>query len=82
MAYDPTTMRLFGGVPGQQLFLYRTADAAGVVAAQGYFNDALAQYNLEGGDVIVCVSGYGGAQAVGVLTAKVTGSVAGTVALS
>ncbi len=82
MAYDPTTMRLLGGVPGQQLFLYRTADAANVVSAGGYFNDALAQYNLEGGDVIVCVSGYGGAQAVGVLTAKVTGSVAGTVALS
>lgn len=82
MAYDLTTMRLLGGVPGQQLFLYRTADAASAVAADGYFDDAMAQYNLSAGDVIVCVSGFGGAQAVGVLAAKVTGSVAGTVALS
>jgi hypothetical protein len=81
MSYDLNTMRLMGGVPGQQLFLYRTADAGATVAAAGYFTPAVEEYNLSSGDVILAVSGFGGSQAVDVLAATVAGGAASTTAL-
>lgn len=59
MAYDCTKMRLMGGVPGQQLFMYHTADLIDDVDESGYFDEAVDQYNLSSGDVILCVTGLG-----------------------
>jgi len=56
MSYDASKMRLMGGVPGQQLFLYRTPDAIGSVDDPGYFNNAVAEYNLSTGDMILTVT--------------------------
>lgn len=64
MAYTTSTMRLMGGVPGQQLFLYRTADAETVVDDSGYFDDAYDHYNLSTGDIIIAVYAFGGTQKV------------------
>lgn len=72
MSYDASTMRLMGGVPGQQLFLYRTADAIGSVDDAGYFDDAIAEYNLSTGDLILAVTSFGGTQALSALVADVT----------
>ena len=74
MSYDASTMRLMGGVPGQQLFLYRTADAIGVVDDAGYFDAAVDEYNLSTGDLILAVTSFGGTQA---LSALVVGIAAG-----
>jgi hypothetical protein len=57
-------MRLIAGVPGQALFMYRTADAETVVDNSGYFDDAVDDYNLSTGDVIICVYAFGGTQKV------------------
>ena len=40
MAYISEDMRLMGGVPGQQLFIYSTEDNAATVAEAGYFDQA------------------------------------------
>ncbi len=74
MAYDSSEMRLMGGVPGQQLFLYRSADAVASVGASGYFDQAVAEYNLGAGDVIIAVCGLGGTMTVDLLAAEVDGS--------
>ncbi|MDP2848348.1 MAG: hypothetical protein Q8O35_09160 [Humidesulfovibrio sp.] len=78
MTYDSTTMRLMGGVPGQQLFLYRTADAVAAVSASGYFNNAIAEYNLSSGDMILTVSGFGALPVLDGLVASVSGGNATT----
>ena len=62
MAYTTSTMRLMGGVPGQQMFLYRTADALTTVVASGYFDDAYGHYNASTGDVVWVVYAFGGTQ--------------------
>jgi len=82
MSYDLTTMRLMGGVPGQQLFLYRTADYIGAVAATGYFNSAVDEYNLSSGDIILAVTGFGSTSALNALVTSVSGGVAATGLLS
>ncbi len=82
MAYTKETLRLMGGVPGQQLFLYRTADAIGAVDDSGYFNDAVDQYNLSTGDVILAVTGYGTANVLDGLVATVTEGVVTTALLA
>ncbi len=74
MSYDASTMRLMGGVPGQQLFLYRTADAIGAVDNAGYFDSAVDEYNLSTGDMVLAVTSFGGVQA---LSALVVGVAAG-----
>jgi len=76
MSYDSTTMRLMGGVPGQQLFLYRTADAIGAVGASGYFNSAVEEYNLTSGDIILSVTGFGTLAVIDGLVATVSGGTA------
>jgi len=82
MSFDSTTMRLMGGVPGQQLFLYRTADAVGTVSANGYFNNAVEEYNLSSGDIILLVTGFGTLSVLDALVASVSGGTATTGLLS
>jgi hypothetical protein len=65
-------MRLMGGVPGQQLFLYRTPDAIGTVDDAGYFDAAVDEYNLFSGDIILAVTSFGGTQALSALVVGVT----------
>lgn len=72
MAYESKDMRLMGGVPGQQLFLYRTTDAVAAVTGSGYFDKAAEEYNLETGDVIIACSGAKSAAAVDLLVATNT----------
>ncbi|WP_018126098.1 hypothetical protein [Desulfovibrio oxyclinae] len=69
MAYVSEDMRLMGGVPGQQLFLYRTEDLLADVAGAGYFDKAAEEYNLDTGDVIVACTGAASAEAVDMLVA-------------
>ncbi|MDP3426253.1 MAG: hypothetical protein Q8S17_02585 [Humidesulfovibrio sp.] len=73
MSYDASFMRLMGGVPGQQLFLYRTADAIADVDDSGYFDTAVDEYNLSSGDLILAVTGFGGVQALSALVVGVSG---------
>lgn len=82
MSYDSSLMRLMGGVPGQQLFLYRTSDAIGTVDDTGYFNSAVDEYNLSSGDIILAVTSFGGAQALGALVAGVSAGQASVTALA
>ncbi|MCM0755471.1 hypothetical protein [Desulfovibrio aminophilus] len=71
MAYDGKQMRLMGGVPGQQLFLYGGADGATEMTAAGYFTPAVEDYNLSTGDLILCVGGKPAAPKPLVYAAKV-----------
>ena len=82
MSYESSDLRLMGGVPGQQLFLYRTADAIGDVDDSGYFDDAVDQYNLSTGDIILCVTGFGSTNVLDGLVATVTDGVATTALLA
>jgi len=73
--YISEDMRLMGGVPGQQLFIYRTDDAVETVVASGYFDQAAEDYNLDTGDIIIACSGATKADAVDLLVATQTGGV-------
>ena len=75
MSYDSKKMRLMGGVPGQQVFCYRSPDAAGTVTAQGYFDQAVEDYNLSSGDIVLAVLGADGSQAPGIYAARVSAGV-------
>jgi len=72
VSYDASTMRLMGGVPGQQLFLYRTADAIADVDDAGYFDAAVDEYNLSTGDLVLAVTSFGGVQALDALVVGVS----------
>ena len=72
MSYDASTMRLMGGVPGQQLFLYRTADAIADVDDAGYFDAAVDEYNLSTGDLVLAVTSFGGVQALDALVVGIS----------
>ncbi|MDD3313647.1 hypothetical protein [Pseudodesulfovibrio sp.] len=76
MAYKSEDMRLMGGVPGQQLFIYRSEDLVATIAASGYFDQAVEDYNLDTGDIVVACSGASMAAAVDLMVATNT---AGTV---
>lgn len=82
MAYNCENMRLMGGVPGQQLFLYRTEDDAATATAEGYFDLAVEQYNLSSGDIVLCVSGFGDSPALSALVTDVAADSASMVALA
>jgi hypothetical protein len=69
MAYNSEEMRLMGGVPGQQLFLYRTKDAVASVTGSGYFDEAAVDYTLDTGDIIIACTGTDMAAAVDMLVA-------------
>lgn len=74
MAYESGKMRLMGGVPGQQLFLYQSPDSAAQVAAPGYLDPAVEEYHLCDGDIVIAVTGAAGARVIGLYTAGITGS--------
>lgn len=80
--YEASSMRLMGGVPGQQLFLYRTAEGIGAVSASGYFNNAVTDYNLSTGDLILTVTGFGSSPVFDGLVAIVNGATVTTSLLS
>ncbi len=82
MSYDASCMRLMGGVPGQQLFLYRTPDAIGAIDDTGYFDSAVDEYNLSSGDIILAVTSFGGVQALSALVAGVSNGQASVTALA
>jgi hypothetical protein len=82
MSYDASTLRLMGGVPGQQLFLYRSADAVGTIDDPGYFNKALADYNLSAGDILLCVSSADTSPALCALVVTVSSGTASTTKLA
>lgn len=71
--YTSEDMRLMGGVPGQQLFIYRSADSLATVVADNYFNEAVEDYNLDTGDIIIACSGATMADSVDLLVATNTG---------
>ncbi|BDQ34231.1 hypothetical protein [Pseudodesulfovibrio portus] len=75
MAYNSEDMRLMGGVPGQQLFLYRTEDAVASVTGSGYFDEAAVDYTLDTGDIIIACTGADMAAAVDMLVATNTDGV-------
>jgi hypothetical protein len=73
MAYDKTKLRLIpGGVPGENLYTYKTTDLLSVVVASGYFDDAVTDYNMATGDKIIASTGSVGAAAVDLLVATLT----------
>ncbi len=76
MSYDSTTMRLLGGVPGQQMFMYRTADNITDIEVSGYFDPAVEHYNLSTGDIILAVTSFDSANALAGLVTTVTGTTA------
>lgn len=82
MSYDPINMRLMGGVPGQQLFMYQTEDAITDVDDSGYFDDAVEQYNLSSGDVILAVTGFGTANTLDAMVTTVAGGTASVALLA
>ena len=77
--YKSEDMRLMGGVPGQQLFIYRSDDAVAAIVASGYFDQAVEDYNLDTGDIVIACSGSDMAEAVDLLVATNT---AGTVTVT
>ncbi|MGE4553688.1 MAG: hypothetical protein AB7D57_11285 [Desulfovibrionaceae bacterium] len=82
MSYTSQNLRLIGGVPGQQLFLYRSADAVGTVGASGYFNQAVEHYNLSTGDIVLTVTGFGATCVLDALVVTVSSGTATTALLS
>lgn len=70
--YTSEDMRLMGGVPGQQLFIYRSDDSVTTITGAGYFNDAVEDYNLDTGDIIIACSGANMAAGIDLLVAKNT----------
>lgn len=72
MAYISEDMRLMGGVPGQQLFIYRSEDDAATVAEAGYFDQAVEDYNLETGDIVIACTGVNRAAAIDLMVAADT----------
>lgn len=76
MAYTSEDMRLMGGVPGQQLFIYRSEDDILAICGANYFDAAVEDYNLDTGDIIIACSGANKAAAVDLLVAtNTTGAV-------
>ncbi|AMK10151.1 hypothetical protein [Pseudodesulfovibrio indicus] len=72
MAYISEDMRLMGGVPGQQLFIYRSEDDAATVAGSGYFDQAVEDYNLDTGDIVIACTGADMAGAIDLMVAANT----------
>lgn len=68
--YISEDMRLMGGVPGQQLFIYHSDDDILTITGADYFNEAVEDYNLDTGDIIIACSGPTKADAVDLLVAS------------
>lgn len=73
--YTSEDMRLMGGVPGQQLFIYRSDDDITTIVAEDYFAEAAEEYNLDTGDIIITCSGATKADAIDLLVATNTAGV-------
>jgi hypothetical protein len=71
MAFTRETLNKFGDWAGQKVFQYRTADTHTTAFANGYFNDAVKEANLETGDIIFAVTGFGGTIALRAYVATV-----------
>ncbi len=82
MAYNSSKMRLMGGVPGQQLFMYQSEDSSTEVSSSAYFNDAVDHYNLSDGDVVLAVTDFGTANVLSALVASVSGETVSMTPLS
>ncbi|QJB56203.1 hypothetical protein [Pseudodesulfovibrio sp. zrk46] len=70
--YQADDMRLMGGVPGQQLFTYRSSELIADITVSGYFDQAVEDYNLDTGDIIIVCSGATKADAIDLLVATNT----------
>lgn len=70
--YNSEDMRLMGGVPGQQLFIYRSDDDIATIVGAEYFNGAAEDYNLDTGDIIIACSGTDMAAGIDLLVATNT----------
>lgn len=80
MAYSSSAMRLVSGAyPTQQLFMYQTTDLLSTVVASGYFDDAVDDYSLDTGDVIIVTTGSAKVAAIDVLVAINTSGTVTTV---
>lgn len=80
MAYSKSTMRRIEGPPGQALYTYKTADNITVVDDSGYFDDAVDDYNLETGDMILAVTDTGGTIAFdGLVVTNTSGTITTTI---
>jgi hypothetical protein len=64
MAFDRKKLNKFGDFSDQKVFQYLTADTHTTAFASGYFNDAVNTSNLETGDIIVAVTGFGATMAL------------------
>ncbi|BCS87332.1 hypothetical protein [Pseudodesulfovibrio sediminis] len=57
MAYNKENLRLVGGYPGDNLYIYSSDDAIATVITSDYFGDAENDYNLTAGDIIIAKTG-------------------------
>lgn len=80
--YLSEDMRLMGGVPGQQLFVYRSLDDAAAIKTAGYFDQAAEDYNLDTGDIIIACTGPNRAGAIDLLVASNTAGAVSVTAAS
>lgn len=60
MAFDRKKFNKFGDFADQKVFQYKTADTHTTAFANGYFDEAVEVANLETGDIILAVCGFGG----------------------
>lgn len=81
MALTPATFGQTGYFSGLRTYSYRTADAHAVVAASGYFNQAVLDCNLETGSIILATVGFGGTMQLRAYVATVTNGVVTTTQL-
>ena len=73
VGYHYKGMRLLGGIPGQQVFAYRSIDAQADVRHPGYFNKAIDEYGLSSGDMILAVMGEPGEEVPAFYVARING---------
>lgn len=78
MAFDRKTFNKFGDWSDQKVFQYRTADTHTTAFASGYFNEAVNTSNLETGDIIFAVCGFGGTMVLRAYVATVNNGVVTT----
>lgn len=79
MAYAKANLQRIDGTPGAALYIYKTADLETAIDDSGYFDDAVDDYNLDTGDIIMAVYDTGGT--IGVKTYVATNT-SGTVTVT
>jgi len=78
MGYLAANMRRIEGIPGQSLYHYQSTDALSVVSASGYFDDAVDEYGLGTGDVVLVTAGSAKTEEIALFVATVTAGVVST----